>query len=136
MTRAKASRAAPGDADTALKCWKQGGLERPALYRAVTASSSVSASCSWTNSSAKPSSRFRTTRACTLPSMTRDFSGGRGFAGGAAAPGGGAGFRGDRGARGGEVDDAAGHLAAVLEREHRNRVARHDTVVPAVLRQV
>src|SRR5215211_8588153 len=45
-------------------------------------------------------------------------------------------FRADRGARGGEVDDAAGHLAAVLEYEYRNRVARHDTVVAAVFRQV
>src|SRR5271170_7467924 len=46
-------------------------------YRAVTAFSSVSAICSWTNSSAKPSSRFRTTRDWTLPSNTSDFSGGR-----------------------------------------------------------
>src|SRR5882757_1665900 len=94
-----------------------GVLERPALYRAVTASSSASAICSWMNSSAKPSSRFRTTRACTLPSMTSDFGG-------------------DRRARSRQVDDAARHLAAVLKREHRNRVAGHDTVVAAVFRQV
>src|SRR6476469_3004900 len=35
-----------------------------------------------------------------------------------------------------KVDDPAGHLVAVLEREHRNRVARYDTVVAAILRQV
>src|SRR5258705_10530182 len=56
------------------------GFGRLALYRAVTASSSVSCTCSWTNSSAKPSSRFRTTRDCTLPSITSDFSGGGVFA--------------------------------------------------------
>src|SRR5450755_4708927 len=56
-----------------------------ALYRALTLSSSVSASCSWMNSRAKPSSRFRTTRDWTLPSKTSDFSGGR-FSAAMAAP--------------------------------------------------
>src|ERR1019366_4372733 len=58
---------------------------KPKIYRAVTASSRASASCSCTNSSAKPSSRFRTTRAWTFPSMTRDFKGGR-FSAAMAAP--------------------------------------------------
>src|ERR1700722_1141490 len=44
-------------------------------------------------------------------------------------------FRGDRSARQRHVDDPAGHLAAVLEREQRNRVARYDAVVAAVFRQ-
>src|SRR3954454_20695534 len=43
---------------------------------------------------------------------------------------------GDGCARQREVDDAAGHLGAVLERQHRDRVARHDTIVAAVFRQV
>ncbi len=45
-------------------------------------------------------------------------------------------FRGDGGARQRHVDDPAGHLGAVLEREQRNRVARNDTVVAAVFRQI
>src|SRR3954452_13122739 len=45
-------------------------------------------------------------------------------------------LRGDGGARQREVDDAAGHLGAVLERQHRNWVTRHDTIVAAVFRQI
>ncbi len=45
-------------------------------------------------------------------------------------------FRGDGGAGQRHVDDPAGHLGAVLEREQRDRVARHDAVVAAVLRQI
>src|SRR3954469_6754059 len=45
-------------------------------------------------------------------------------------------LRGDGGARQREVDDAAGHLGAVLERQHRNWVTRHDTIVAAVFRKV
>src|SRR6478735_12710985 len=43
---------------------------------------------------------------------------------------------GDGGARQREVDDAAGHLGAALERQHRDRIARHDTIVAAVFRQI
>src|SRR3954454_4683026 len=43
---------------------------------------------------------------------------------------------GDGGARERKVDDAAGHLGAVLERQHRDRVARYDTIVAAVFRQI
>ena len=69
--------AASGNPDTAFMAHKVEESGPAAVYRAVTLSSSVSASCSWTNSRAKPSSRFRTTRACTLPSDTSDFSGER-----------------------------------------------------------
>ena len=45
-------------------------------------------------------------------------------------------FRRDGGAGPRHIDNPAGHLGAVLEREQRDRVARHDTVVAAVFRQV
>src|SRR5258707_9092254 len=45
-------------------------------------------------------------------------------------------FRGDGGAGQRHVDDPAGHLGAVLKREHGDRVARHDTIVAAVFRQI
>src|SRR3989442_12094999 len=77
MAGAKRSKGGIRQRGDRLKTGKSGDLERFALYRAVTASSSVSAICSWRNSSAKPSSRFRTTRDCTLPSRTSDFTGGR-----------------------------------------------------------
>jgi mannose-6-phosphate isomerase-like protein (cupin superfamily) len=45
-------------------------------------------------------------------------------------------FRRDGGAGARHVDNPASHLGAVLEREQRDRIARHDTIVAAVFRQI
>jgi hypothetical protein len=65
---------------------------------------------------AKPSSRWRTTRPCTLPSVTNAPIGGPG-------------------ARLRHVDDPAGEVEAVRQDQAADRIARNDAAVPAVFGQ-
>ena len=106
----------PPDADRGAN-WRGRGAYPPVIF-----SSRKSGCCSRTNSTAKPSSIWRTTRLGVLPMVMRAPMSGRWSA-----------F--DRRARLRDVDDAAGQIDAVGQDEPRHRVARGDAAVAAILRQ-